>query len=69
MLPLTKYPPDFEASKRLAVTKTKEFVEERFVPDSVPARRTANDHDSDNSGQESDNSCDISVEASDPAPP
>jgi hypothetical protein len=69
MLPLTKYPPDFEARERLAVTKTKEFVKERFLPDSVPARRTANDHDSDDSCQESDDSWDISVEASDPARP
>jgi hypothetical protein len=55
MLPLTKYPPDFEASERLAVTETKEFVRKWF--------------DSDDSGQESVDSWVFSVKASDPARP
>ena len=67
MLPPTKYPPDFEARERLAVTKTKEFVREWFVRDSVAARPTGNDHGSDDSGQESDDSWNISVATSDPA--
>jgi hypothetical protein len=65
MLPTTKYPSDFKARERLAVTKTKKLVREWVVP----PRRTGNDHDSDDSGQESDNSWEIIVETSDPARP
>jgi hypothetical protein len=56
MLPPIVYPPNFAAREALAVSKTKALVKTWFVAEKVAASHTGNDHDSDDSDQESDGS-------------